>query len=522
MEFAQEESRRFENTERPDADSDVSAGDKTSTRVRARLRAGSAAAWSQERAGSALLARRIAYGGTIFYALAFATLAALHVEAFQAGRVDLGSMVQAIWSTAHGHFLESTTLAGRETTRLAGHVDPFLALLVPLWWVWPSATMLVVFQALAVSTGAFPVYWLARKHLHSDRAAAHFAFAYLLYPATQFAAFTVSSGFHAVSIAVPLILFAIWFLDEQRLIPFFIFALLAASTKEEVGAAIGCLGIWYAFRKRQWAAGAAIAALGFAISAVDFLVIIPHFSPTGVDPFAGRYAHVGGTPTGIVRTLVTDPAAVVHDVATGHKLLYVALLLGPFLGLWLLEPLLFLGAVPDLAINLLSSKSDQTAITYHWTAGIVPFTVAASILGAARLRRTPDSVSLAAVAATACVAVVSPFLVIAAGKGSLAEALPSNRTHAAKAHALQLIPDGAPVSASNQLATYLSARRYIYIYPTILAARWLVIDRNDTTYADVTGYRRATHHLLRSPEWKRVYSSRGVEVFRRIEKHLAG
>jgi hypothetical protein len=78
------------------------------------------------------------------------------------------------------------------------------------------------------------------------------------------------------------------------------------------------------------------------------------------------------------------------------------------------------------------------------------------------------------------------------------------------------------VSASNQLATYLSARRYIYIYPTILAARWLVIDRNDTTYADVTGYRRATRNLPRSPEWKLVYSSRGVEVFRRVQKHLAG
>ena len=66
------------------------------------------------------------------------------------------------------------------------------------------------------------MYWLARKHLRSERAAGHFAFAYLLFPATQFNALTITSGFHAVSMAVPLILFAIPFvvfaaIDWRRL-----------------------------------------------------------------------------------------------------------------------------------------------------------------------------------------------------------------------------------------------------------------------------------------------------------------
>src|SRR5260221_3389457 len=114
----------------------------------------------------------------------------------------------------------------------------------------------------AVSAGALPVFWLARKHLQSNRAAAHFAFAYLLYPATQFNAFTKAAGFHSVSLAVALILFAIWFLDEDRLMPFAVFALLAASTREEIPVAVGCLGIWYGVRKgRRWT-GFSIFALG--------------------------------------------------------------------------------------------------------------------------------------------------------------------------------------------------------------------------------------------------------------------
>ena len=58
----------------------------------------------------------------------------------------------------------------------------------------------------------------------------------------------------------------------------------------------------------------------------------------GINPFAGRYGDVGSTPTGILHKALTDPGALVHAVATWHKLLYVALLLVPFLGLCLLEP----------------------------------------------------------------------------------------------------------------------------------------------------------------------------------------
>jgi uncharacterized membrane protein len=463
---------------------------------------------------AAVTARRIVYGGTAAYALLFIAIAAAHVESFHAGRADLGSMVQAVWSTAHGHFLETTTLAGRETTRLAGHVDPFLALLVPLWLIWSSPLMLLVVQALAVASGALPVYWLARKHLGSERAAAHFAFAYLLFPATQFNALTISSGFHAVSVAVPLILYAIWFLYEERLVLFAVFAMLAVSTKEEIGAAVGCLGVWYAVRKgRRWLGGA-IFLSGLAVSLIDFLVIIPHFSPSGIDPFAGRYGHVGGTPTGILHKAVTDPVALLNAVATGHKLLYLVLLLGPFLGLWALEPLLFLGAVPDLAINLLSAKSDQTAIFYHWTAGIVPFVVAASVLGAARLKRDRNSTSLCVLVGAALICAVSPIY-IGIAQGNVTAALPGNRVREAKERAISLIPAGVPVSASNEIATYVSARRYVYIFPVIGKANWMIVDHTDKTYADKAGYRRTIRTIETQPGWRIVYASHAVDVLRR-------
>jgi uncharacterized membrane protein len=437
----------------------------------------------------------------------FVFAAIVHYVVFRTAQIDLGHMVQAIWNTLHGHFLESTTLSGHQRSRLGGHVDPLLLLFVPLFWIWSSPLILPIVQALAVASGALPVFWLARKHLNSSRAGAHFAFAYLLYPATQFNAFTVTTSFHPVSIAVPLVLYAVWFLDEDRLVAFSVVALLAFTTKEEIPLAIGCLGIWYAVRKGRRLFGFGVFAIGLAVTLFDFLWVIPHFSPTGVDPFAGRYTAVGGTPLGIAHKLFTDPGAFVQAVATGHKGVYLALLLAPFLGLWLLEPLLLLGAVPDLAINLLSSKTDQTSIPFHWTAGIVPFVVAASIFGAARLKGRSSDLALWVLAGTAAVALYSPILALPGDVRAL-----GSPSMPAMAHALSMIPVRAPVSASVGLGGHLSERRYVDTFPFAVRSRWIIVDANDPVYAATPSFKRKLRRYEADKAWRVVFSSHGITV----------
>ena len=460
--------------------------------------------------GEAAVALRVVYAAVAAYAVLFVFAAVTRYAAFHFARGDLGNMVQTIWNTQHGHFLETTTLNGHQQSRLGYHADPFLLLFVPLFWIWSSPVLLLVVQVLAVASGALPVFWLARKHLGSPRAGAHFALAYLLYPAVQFNAYTSRVGFHSVSMAVPLILFAIWFLDEDRLVAFCAVALLACTTKEEIALAVGCLGIWYAARTGRRLFGFSVFAAGFAITLLDFLWVIPHFSLTGSDPFSVRYHTVGGTPGGIAHKLVTDPGAFVHAIATQHKAMYLVLLLVPFLGLWLLEPLLLLGAVPDLAINLLSSKSDQTSIPFHWTAGIVPFVVAASIFGAARFGRRAVGLSLAVLGAVLLTAVFSPVFTLADDVRALGSPLVS-----VKAHAVSLVPRDAPVSASNQIGGHLSERRYIATFPYVRQARWIVVDANDPSYVGVPWFKRALRAYERNRSWSVVFSSHGVVVLHR-------
>ena len=56
--------------------------------------------------------------------------------------------------------------------------------------------------------------------------------------------------FHPVTLAIPLLLYAIWFLDEHRLGLFAVFAGLAMMTGELIGLTVAGLGIWYAISYR--------------------------------------------------------------------------------------------------------------------------------------------------------------------------------------------------------------------------------------------------------------------------------
>jgi uncharacterized membrane protein len=457
------------------------------------------------------------------YATAFSALSVLRHRAFQTGRFDLGNMVQAVWSTAHGHPLQVTGLRGDEISRLAAHFDPILAAFAPLWLVWPSPDLLLVAQAIAISLGALPVYWLARKHLGSERAGVGFALAYLLYPPTQW---LTLNEFHPVALACPLLLFAVWFLDEDRVIPFALCGLLATTTKEEIGFVVAGLGLWWALARGRRIEGVAILAAGAAIALIAIEVVVPHFNRAGSSSFFARYSEVGGSPGGIVHTAVTKPWKLVTTAATGRGLGYLARLFLPLGLLPLLAPLLLIAAVPELAINLLSAATTQTSIRFHYTAGLIPVLVAAAVLGAARLTRTRPHWAAPLASGALALAIVSNY---ALGAIPLWRYLPGGQqaqAHAADvtghdriaSRALHLIPPNAVVSATNTLGGHLSARRRVLSFPVIQDATWVAADETSPGYADRLAPLPTAVQLSwlrRNPDWGVVFERDGILIFHR-------
>jgi uncharacterized membrane protein len=431
--------------------------------------------------------RLLAAGATLSFAVGFSLLAVLQHRAFWTGRFDVGNLVQAVWSTAHGDLLSMTDLQGRQFSRLGAHFDPFLVVLVPLWWAWPDPAALLVAQAVGVALGAIPVYLLARRHHRSERAGAVFAVVYLLYPATQW---LVVDDFHPVAFAAPLLLGCIWFLDAGRLVPFAVCAALACTTKEHVGLTIAAMGIWLAIARGRRLVGAAVAIAGVAASLVTTQVVVPHYAPGGGSPFEGRYAAVGGSPGGMVRTLLTDPGAILDAIAEGRDLRYVAALLLPLLACALLAPGLAAIALPELALNVLSATPTQSSIHFHYTATIIPALVAAAAVGTGRLRW-----GRARRIAPAALVVSALLAGVVLGPSPLWRHVPlgsklATRDHVVTAHArvataaLALVPPEEPVSATNTLGAHLSERRRVFSFPVLREARWVVVDRQRPSYLD--------------------------------------
>lgn len=200
--------------------------------------------------------------------------------------------------------------------------------------------------------------------------------------------------------------FAISFLDSQRVWAFAACAVLILATGELMGVTLAALGLWYWLSRGHRRDGALIFCAGLGWSLICIKLIIPHFS--GEDSQFYRYfASVGGSPEDVVRTAVTDPGKILDALATGRDLLYIVALAAPLGGLLLLAPGTAAVALPQLAANALSSIDAHTDPRGHVVAGIVPFVVAASVLGLSRLKNARrEGVAMAVLAFSVAYALV--------------------------------------------------------------------------------------------------------------------
>ena len=164
-------------------------------------------------------------------------------------------------------------------------------------------------------------------------------------------------------------------------------AIAASACKEEIALVVAGFGIWYAVshRRRLEPAGRS-RSLGVAWAAIAIGVVIPHYQRRrGVRLLRPlqRGRRVG---RGIVKTTFTHPAANRRRrVRAGETCTtcWSSSLRSP--ALCLLAPLVLVAALPELAINLLSSTTTQTSIHFHYTAGLIPPLVIAAVFGAKRL-----------------------------------------------------------------------------------------------------------------------------------------
>ncbi len=414
----------------------------------------------------------------IFYFSYFSFFTIAKHNTFLTGRFDLGNMSQTVWNTSQGRFFMLTNPDGVENmSRLGVHSDYLLVLLSPLFWIWSDPRMLLIFQSFALATGGIFTFFLARKVVKNELLALGFAISY-------FANFWLHEqnifDFHAVSIATPLFLACLYFLEKRKFVVFGIFLFLASITKENVFIVISAFGLYF-LKARKWIVGAILTVLGIAVFLYLSSVAIP--GARGEAHFAlGTYSNLGDSTGSIIKNLLLNPGLAFNQLFNFSTITYFHQHLIPTGYLALLSPFYFVFVLPDMAIYLLSSNFEYRSYQYHFGAVIIPFMLFASMHATNTLRRKLKKIATAKSLFYYVVAIslIAMYHYSALPGMKNADYSPLYVKGSEKIeNYLSLIPSSASVSASNNIGAHLSHREYIYVVPFALNTADFIVLYNE-------------------------------------------
>jgi len=425
----------------------------------------------------------------ILYIVQFGALSIQRHAAFQTHMRDLGNMDQPIWNTLHGRLLDKTRADGRQAPRLTDHVEPIFIPISLLFLLWDDVRALLLLQTIAIALGALPVFWLARDQIGPPAGAwlgVVFAAAYLLFPALQAANL---AEFHALPLAVPLLLFAYYYGRRGAAGPFWLCALLALATKEDVALITFMLGLYLLWKGPRRRMGLALAGLSLAWFCIAVFWIIPahargFYAGQQYSTYFSRYGEAGSGPREILLNLLRQPGQVLGLLIEPARLRYLLILLAPVGFLALLDPATTLIALPPLLLNMLSNYPAMYSGQMHYSAPIAPFVVAGAVGGAARLLRRRRRPKLCAGLIAGWLLVFSIGFQVTQGYSILsARYQPPEVTahHRLLERFIAQIPPHAVVSTTPPLYPHLSHRIRLLCFPLIADAEYILLDVSSTT-----------------------------------------
>jgi uncharacterized membrane protein len=370
--------------------------------IRRRLRA----LWARiapavQRRGPAVIVAAAAIG----YAVFMGFLALRSHAKFNTFNWDLAQLDNQFYNALHGHPFRCTVLIREGNwSELRNHAEFSLFALLPFYALHPSASTLLVLQALLLGSAAIPLYRIGARRL-SPWLSTIIVLAYLFYPPLHGAQLF---DFHFQPVAAAFLLWAFDCLDARRMRLFGLFFLLAIGCREDVSAGTAVFGIFLILCGQRVRAGIIITAVSLVWFIAMRFFIMPSVGSWGfADTYRELFPTGGHNFVGIIHTIVTNPLFTLRTLITPEKLRYALQILAPVAFLPLRRPLLALSVLPGTFFTLLTTGYGPTLdIGYQYGADFIPYIFPAAALTLAALGRVRRR---AAVATLICATAVATF-----------------------------------------------------------------------------------------------------------------
>ncbi len=205
------------------------------------------------------LSRYSIFLAVLLFSMLYCAISLLKHMNFQSHGWDLGIFDQHIWQLSRFEFGFNTV---RMVPSLWGdHFHPIFFLVVPAYWIWSDARMLLVYQAVLVALGAIPVYYACRYALKSWFCALCLALAYLFFWGTMELIFF---DFHELAFAGPLLALSYLLIQREKWAGYLLTVPFLLMIKETMSLLVFFLGVYVILFRRKWFEGLATCLLAAA------------------------------------------------------------------------------------------------------------------------------------------------------------------------------------------------------------------------------------------------------------------
>ncbi len=383
---------------------------------------------------------------------AYTTLALVRFEKFEPTSYDNAIFEQAIRGYAH---LQApiVPIKGPDFNLLGDHFSPIIALVAPVYRVFPAAQTLLVVQAVLIAVSVYVVASLGLRRV-GLWAGGGIAVAYGLSFGLQSA---VEADFHEVAFGAPLLALAGAAYVDRRHGHVVAWSLPLLLVKEDLGLTVALIGLvlWLAGERRRGVILGVAGGVGFLLV---ILVIIPAFNPEGSYAYTGA---VGGD-RGLFETVLDDPGRKLLTVVMTFAVAGFAALASP----WALLVL------PTFAWRFAGDNPYYWGTDFHYSILLMTIVAVAAIDA---MTRFP------ALRLTAVVAVVfTAAMQVSAPLGALVD--PDHYDPPARAAAAErviaLVPKGASVDTDIGLMTHLTTNHDVTWIgtPGNATPEWVLLD----------------------------------------------
>jgi uncharacterized membrane protein len=289
---------------------------------------------------------------------------------FEYRTFDLAYYVQALWQLIHGRFEVSV----EGVPLLGNHVEPIVFLIAPLFFVFRHPLVFVVVQNAALAAMGPVAFDMAQRLRLGRKSALFLAGAVLAAPATGFIAL---HEFHPEALTAPFLLFMIQARLRASLRGHWLWLIAVLACKENMALLVAayCTVHLVLERKRPLAELRAWYLWPLALSVGWFLLCTKAITPalnSGNIDYLALYDRLGSSAGDILLNAVTEPGRIFSALSQSLRGNLLWGLLLPFLALPLLRPRWLLISAPILLQHLLSWRSSEWMIFFHYAAPLLP------------------------------------------------------------------------------------------------------------------------------------------------------